>query len=195
MCGYSQKPSTSGSGYSSSHVVHKRQTCYSCGVPRHIARNCPQPVHNQKGVQRGRSIKRHSLRSHLRDGDWNVAKARKQAKKGRGINPRDVSAKSNFTKSMSSQGSSCSSHWQYRPKAKGKSIRQSNNGSSIQATKRRSKPNYQWVPKGSTFKPSNCSVNTSDSILGKQDMTWEQVKYTDSSGRPSHKMEWVAKCN
>ena len=63
----------------------KKHTCFNCGTPGHISRNCPNhvfvPFYTQKGVNEswGRSLKRKSSRFHSIDGDRNINKERKWA--------------------------------------------------------------------------------------------------------------------
>ncbi|KAI3518419.1 hypothetical protein L1887_07146 [Cichorium endivia] len=83
-CGNSLK-NPYGQGPSHNLIYLKRQTCFNCGIARHIARNCPHrpyvPFYTQSwlNMPKGRSSKRKPSRLRSRDGDWNAAKAKNQA--------------------------------------------------------------------------------------------------------------------
>ena len=178
----------------------KKRTCFHCGTPGHIARNCPNrayvPYYAQgwQNAPRGRYSKRNPSRSRSDNSDWNAQKAKNQTPKDKHPNPKGK-------KEMSAnKPSSRDAPVKPRP-VRSKSSRQtaSSSKASVEApigsNKKWVKPEYRWVPKVKTPKSSNDSNISSSSVCDKQDMSWERVSCVDEKGRPSFKMDWVPKTN
>ncbi|TLX69674.1 hypothetical protein E9993_22800 [Labilibacter sediminis] len=193
--------------------ILKDQTCFNCGIPGHIARNCPhRPYVSNNGqgwqnVPRGKSSKRNPSRSRSCDGDWNAKKAKKQTpskpvdkkvqkdkpvKSVQKPNPQGAFTKPKWVKSKSPKGSSPVSHLKHKPKAKGVSIPKSSEETPIRLNQNKLKPNYRWVLKRLVPNQTPAVFN---SLSDKQDMILESVVCVDVNGKTSVRMDWVPKLN
>lgn len=197
-------------GTSHNNFYLKKQTCFHCGIPGHIARNCPNQAYvpyyaqGRKSVPRGRFSRRNSSRSRSSDSDWNANKAMNQAstdrKSKKVVKPdsRDTSAKPKSIQSRSvtpksSQGSSSSHRWLHRrSKSKDNTASKSNVNAPVCVRNKIFKPNYRWVPKCPVSQSSKSTLNSS---FDSRDMIWQQVSCVDLNGQPSVTMDWVPKSN
>ena len=165
----------------------KKRTCFHCGTPGHIARNCPNrayvPYYAQgwQNAPSGRYFKRNPSRSHSENGDWNTQKAKNQTHKAKHPTPKAKHPTPKNKKGMPAHKSS-SRDAPVKPRlVRSKSSRQptSSSKSSVEApigsNKKWVKPEYRWVPKVKTPKSSNDSNISSFSVCDKQDMSWEKV--------------------
>ncbi|MFS7984925.1 putative transcription factor interactor and regulator CCHC(Zn) family [Helianthus anomalus] len=163
---YSASVGSNESGYAP-HV--KKQTCYNCGIPGHIARNCthrpyvPYYTQHQKVTSRDRSYSKPMkfekptamMNKHPQvkpsDGDWNAAKTkRKQA-----LKPKQVLKNKKVEKQT------------VLPKAPNKL----------------EKPKQVWREKH--------KAATSPVLESKGGMCFREVSYIDASGIPRTAMAWV----
>ena len=172
---------TSGSGNSHNPPTQRKQTCFNCGIPGHIARNFPRrpyvPYYGQTGRHefRGRTQRRVSPENRASDGNWRKDKAHKQAARVRSDRFRPKSVKPNSAKSV--------------PKPVPKPCV----NPSICVSNKVLKPNYRWLPKGSRSQNSSSTTSSVCSIFDTQDMTWQSVSSLNNCGKPSYVMDWVPK--
>ncbi|KAL4587548.1 hypothetical protein LXL04_000419 [Taraxacum kok-saghyz] len=190
-------------GPSPNGVVLKRQTCFSCGIAGHIARNCPNPplvpvhAHHLKNISKGDSFKRKSSRSCSNDSDWRANKTRtkdvlnlKSVLKNlvelihvRKSGPREECAKPKMVRQKPSHRQPINHHSKQKPTKKGKTNVSS---SMVQPTRldKRPKPVYRWVAKVPAYKSSNHPVITLSFVFNKQDMVWEREQQRRNIFRP-----------
>lgn len=195
------KSKSKGPGPNPNHPPLKKQTCFNCGVPGHIARNCPHrpyvpyyAQHWHNGPSR-RSRKRNPSRPRSSDGNWNEDKAKRQKaaldKLGKQHDTRGDFIKPTWVRPKSSQGSCSSTHLEQRLKAKGNLAPKSSVAAPNRSKHPHVKPDYRWVPKGS--KSNKCPDTAKQSISDNQVMSWESVTTIGVDGKPNVKKDWVSK--
>ena len=201
-CGKSKrqgKDMPPGAGRDNSTV--KKRTCFHCGTPGHIARNCPNrayvPYYAQgwQNASRGRHSKRYPSRSRSDIDDWNAKKAKNSTPKAKHPTHKAKNLNPKGKKGMpAKKPSSRDAPVKPRP-VRSKSSRQSASSSKssteppIRSKKKWVKPNYKWVPKAHSPKSTNDSNISTSSVCDKQVMSWERVLCKDDKGRPSFKMD------
>ena len=200
------------SGFTNDFYV-KKQTCFNCGIPGHIARNCqnrayvPYYAQGWQKVPRGRSCKRNISKSNSGNTTKNSQQDKTTTKpKDKTVTRPDLrvdSTKSHSDRSISSPKSSSLSYkknmskkqqWIPKsiPKSKSKTNSKSKSKTPNRSNNKSSKPNYQWIPK--VAKLEEISVDSCN-LTNEQSMCWEQVMKIDSNGKPSLSMDWVPVSN
>ena len=208
---------SSGPKQTSTTPVLKKQTCFSCGIAGHIARNCPKSkVPSPEPQRRPTSKRKHSQNSSThsgsRDGDWNVAKA-KQAESHKYVPSPDhkwITVPSGRIFKIDLSKSRSDGDWnkdktktkkakEKKPMPNPKGNRVSNPSATppIIVSNRILKPVYKWVVKGVKSKTNNnlvkstCSEFDTYSEYDTRDMTWNHVSNVNSNCKPSRSMTWV----
>ena len=134
-------------GEGTNNFIVKKKTCFHCGTPGHIAKNCPNrayvPYYAQgwQNASKGRFSKRNPSRSHSRNGDWNAQKAKNQSHKAKNQNPKGKKGMSAKKPNPRDAPMKSKSKSYQRPTSNSKSSVEA----PIRSKKKWVKPNYKWV--------------------------------------------------